>query len=120
MDRWPDKVSNQVSREDNMSERPFVKEIDIETAGEFLDALSPRGPYFGEESDTGTWIFRGHSNSDYPLLPKVLRLPDRFNPEPVYLKGEWLRWFPIDGLCSTLMLAEYESQNADCLHRDRG
>jgi hypothetical protein len=91
-----------------MSERRFVKEIDIETAGEFLDKLSPRGPYFGEESDTGTWIFRGHSNCDYPLLPKVLRLPDKLNPEPVYLKGQSTIWYPVDECRCTQVLVEYE------------
>ncbi len=88
-----------------MSERPFVKEIDIETAGEFLDALSPRGPYFSEQSD---WIFRGHSNSDYPLLPKVLRLPDEFNKEPVYLRGPNTSWFPVEEDWDARILAENE------------
>lgn len=63
-----------------------VEEIPCQTADQFLDALSPRGPYFGNpllhdssRLSLGTWIFRGHSNdAQYRLIPTALRSPRSF------------------------------------------
>ena len=62
---------------------PVVQEVDCETPEEFLDAVSARGPYFrgfGPEM----WIFRGHADAKYRLVPKALRIEtciDFFGPQ---------------------------------------
>ena len=62
---------------------PVVQEVDCETPEEFLDAVSAHGPYFrgfGPEM----WIFRGHADAKYRLVPKALRIEtciDLFGPQ---------------------------------------
>src|SRR5688572_24206727 len=51
----------------------LVKSIDIETADEFLHAISPLGKVFDRNYLPGGWLYRGHSDSRWPLLPTALR-----------------------------------------------
>lgn len=52
---------------------PVVKHVQCKTAGEFIDAISPLGPYFRRYPPEHLWIFRGHGNDDYKLVPTALR-----------------------------------------------
>jgi hypothetical protein len=47
-------------------------QVDCTSAQEFLDALSPIGPYFQSVKLDDPWLFRGQGQ-DYPLLPSALR-----------------------------------------------
>jgi hypothetical protein len=49
--------------------------IDVPTADAFLDELSPIGPRFGAGPSPGGWLYRGHADDRWPLLPATLR-PD--------------------------------------------
>lgn len=57
----------------------------FDSATEFLSALSLRGPVFIDEPDARRWIFRGHGDARWPLLPSVVRefatgpVPDHMN-----------------------------------------
>lgn len=44
------------------------------SAEEFLDSLSPRGKYFVAEHDSDSYIFRGHGDQRYRLLPTAFRV----------------------------------------------
>lgn len=54
-----------------MSE-PFLTTKDCETTEEFLDALSPRGDLFGAYG-ARRWLYRGHPDDEYELVPSALR-----------------------------------------------
>ena len=43
------------------------------TAKEFLDLLSLRGVLFEDSADERRWIFRGHGDATWELLPSLLR-----------------------------------------------
>lgn len=51
------------------------KTVEIDTAHEFLDYLSPNGPIFGNLDilSEDFWIFRGHEDSNFKLIPTALR-----------------------------------------------
>lgn len=58
----------------------MVEIVDCQEADEFLDRLSPRGPLFGGTEAAGSyihlsdaWVFRGHSDDEYQLMPSALR-----------------------------------------------
>jgi hypothetical protein len=58
---------------------------DCEGADEFLDLLSPRGRLFGGTEAVGShthlgdaWVFRGHADDDYQLVPSAFRGIDAF------------------------------------------
>jgi hypothetical protein len=58
----------------------IVKVVDCDSADEFLDKLSPRGPLFGGTEAVGShihlgdaWVFRGHSDDEYRLTPAAFR-----------------------------------------------
>jgi hypothetical protein len=55
---------------------PLIQHIPCESARDFLDKLSPRT---GVLADFGKhqWIFRGHDDDRYRLIPKALRLEQR-------------------------------------------
>jgi hypothetical protein len=55
---------------------PLVKHVPCESARDFLDKLSPRT---GMLADFGKhqWIFRGHDDDRYRLIPKALRREER-------------------------------------------
>jgi hypothetical protein len=60
-----------------MKETPIIcptETADYQTADEFLDALSPRGPYFGDDYYPDRYLFRGHADARFELLPSALRL----------------------------------------------
>src|SRR5712691_4268727 len=64
--------------EDNV----LTKRVACTSAADFLDALSPRGPYFRGKEGAGSTrehidvvVFRGHSDSSYQLIPSALRSP---------------------------------------------
>ena len=53
-----------------------VVEIDCKDANDLLDKLSPRGEIFGDTEPGSSrpdprnvWIFRGHSDDSYLLIP---------------------------------------------------
>lgn len=50
----------------------LIERVSCKTADEFLDALCPHGPYFGG-SYPKEWVFRGHSDDNYQLIPSALR-----------------------------------------------
>jgi len=61
-----------------MSTKTTIEHIACDTASEFVDAISPRGRWYGHERASGTpdWVFRGHGiDSEYRLVPSALR-PD--------------------------------------------
>jgi hypothetical protein len=47
--------------------------VPCSTADEFLNALSPRGEAFSWVSRPHEFLFRGHADSRFPLLPSALR-----------------------------------------------
>jgi hypothetical protein len=55
------------------NQAPLVNRVDFESAEEFYDSLSLKGKYFFESSENEYVIFRGHSNSDFHLVPSALR-----------------------------------------------
>ncbi len=64
---------------------PLVSVRDCEDADDFLNQLSPRGHIFGGTESGGSrpdlgdaWIFRGHSDDDYRLVPTALRHEESF------------------------------------------
>jgi len=62
------------------SEMDVVTTIDLQTADEFLDALRPRSDHFKNLRDGGfpkpteRYVFRGHEDDRFELLPSALRL----------------------------------------------
>jgi hypothetical protein len=63
----------------------IVETVDCANADEFLVQLSPRGPLFGGTEAFGSnihlgdaWVFRGHSDDEYHLVPSAFRNVDAF------------------------------------------
>lgn len=52
--------------------RVIQPEVDCSSAKNFLDALSPLGPYFAEAEPSAPWLFRGQGQ-DKPLVPSAFR-----------------------------------------------
>ncbi len=50
----------------------FFSTRHCQTPGEFIAALSPRGDVY-RSTFTRAWVFRGHPNDDFPLVPTALR-----------------------------------------------
>lgn len=50
----------------------LVTTTHCETAGDFIAALSPRAPTY-RSAFPGGWIFRGHGDDTFPLVPSALR-----------------------------------------------
>jgi hypothetical protein len=50
-----------------------IQTIECSTGDAFLDRLSPRGEYF-YDFGPGAFIFRGHADARYPLVPSAFRL----------------------------------------------
>jgi len=72
-----------------------IERVDCTSADDFLEKTSPWGPFFRQESVQYLlllpWVFRGHSNSNWPLEPKA------FRPGTEMLTAELSRWEPIRG-----------------------
>lgn len=51
-------------------------QIDCTSAHEFLEALSPLGPHFGQAEVSAPWLFRGQGGP-YPLIPSLFRKPGK-------------------------------------------
>ena len=63
----------------------LVNTLDCKDADDFLDLLAPRGELFGGQESVGSqrsgrdaWLYRGHSDDRYVLLPSALRDCDSF------------------------------------------
>src|SRR4029434_5977804 len=66
----------------------LVQERHCSTVPEFLSILSPREPLFAEFGREW-WIFRGHPNDEYQLLPSALRSePDPFKPFGLHIAAD--------------------------------
>ncbi len=66
-----------------------VQRICLDDAPALLEAISPWGPYFGDAVMQFThlpWVFRGQSDSTWPLLPTAIRR------EAQLLTGEMSKW----------------------------
>ncbi len=50
----------------------LIERVVCSSAEDFLNALNPRGPYIGD-SYPKEWVFRGHSDDRYDLVPSALR-----------------------------------------------
>src|SRR5262249_37557502 len=64
---------------------PLVEVVDCEEADEFLDCLAPRGRLFRGQESVGSmrygvdaWMYRGHPDDEYMLIPSALRGPSSF------------------------------------------
>lgn len=55
-----------------MVDQTGIETVEIDSAIEFVEAIAPRGPYF-VRADEDEWLFRGHADSTFELLPSVLR-----------------------------------------------
>ena len=53
----------------------LVEHVHCETAKEFIDIISPIGPHLKYINDT--WIYRGHGDDEYKLVPSALREENR-------------------------------------------
>jgi len=52
----------------------LVEEIKVTTAAEFLSLLRHESHHWSKDQVTADgWLFRGHGNADWPLLPKLFR-----------------------------------------------
>jgi hypothetical protein len=64
--------------EELVPKQEVVSYIHCISASDFVDAISPRGPYFERIPANYDWIFRGHGNdNDYQLLSSALRLQEQ-------------------------------------------
>jgi hypothetical protein len=68
-----------------MSQNNRVMAIEVDTADEFLSELSSLGDRFGTGYFPGGWLYRGHANATWPLLPTTLR------PDVTLRVGDWTR-----------------------------
>ncbi len=48
-------------------------EVTCTSAKDFIEIISPIGPYFRPFSLDEAWIFRGHGEANYELLPSLHR-----------------------------------------------
>ena len=83
----------------------------FERAGDFVEALSLHGPIFWDQPDSRKWIFRGHGQDHWPLLPSVVREFENSTlpPEPVQ------SWVPIVRYEAELLLGFAELANRNGL-----
>ena len=51
----------------------ITKEVHCSTVSEFLEKIDFRNELFGQNAQRGDWIYRGHSDVKYRLVPSVLR-----------------------------------------------
>jgi hypothetical protein len=67
-----------------MADNPRVFSAMVDTADEFMRELSSLGERFGTGYFPGGWLYRGHANARWPLLPTTLR------PDVKLRLGEWV------------------------------
>lgn len=56
---------------------PIIQDILCETAIEFINSIALRGPHFEKLPPYWDWIFRGHGDDTFKLLPSALRPDNR-------------------------------------------
>lgn len=87
----------------NVSTAPFFSTTHCKCASEFIAALSPRQPEYRSAFPRG-WVFRGHSDDAFPLVPSALRceskclsgftlFPIATNADQVFAEREVLKSF---------------------------
>ena len=64
---------------------PLAETVDCDKADDFLDCLARRGRLFCRQESVGSmrsgtdaWLYRGHSDDSYVLIPSALRGPASF------------------------------------------
>jgi hypothetical protein len=60
-----------------MAEPSTIREIHFDSAVEFFESIRATGPFFRHEPPESEWIFRGHSDRSYRLIPSALRDSER-------------------------------------------
>ncbi|HBB86736.1 MAG TPA: hypothetical protein DC047_03885 [Blastocatellia bacterium] len=86
-----------------MDDQSPVQFIACGTADEFLDSLSPRGKYFVGEHDSDSYVFRGHGDQRYQLLPTALRFGKCIYTSTGWRKvGDWTNEIQIRAELSTI------------------
>ena len=55
----------------------LLEKIECKTTREFIDHISPLGPFFERFAKAESWVFRGHGNERWKLLPSALRLDSK-------------------------------------------
>lgn len=61
-----------------MKKNDVISHIQFSTAIEFINAISPRGPFFERIPADYDWIYRGHGDdNNYQLLPSALRISEK-------------------------------------------
>lgn len=102
---------------DTVDVNGLVGEMAAKTAEEFLDAIEPRRSGFLKSVTRGSsdWIFRGHGDASWSLLPSSLRDQTKFWARGVWGSIEWaerpstnrsLMWFEALGLKRFFELAD--------------
>lgn len=56
-----------------MAGNMHVRDVQCSTPRQFIEAISPLGPYFERSCPSDDWNFRGHGNDRYQLVPRALR-----------------------------------------------
>lgn len=69
----------------------FVESIVVNTAEELMEKLAPSREFW--KGDPQDWVFRGHGDSRYRLVPSSMRrdLPPVEKPVELLLNGGWVR-----------------------------
>jgi hypothetical protein len=72
-------------------QKGFVESLSVDTAEEFMDKLAPSRAFWGE--DPQDWLFRGHGDSLYRLIPGAMRSdrPPAEKPVEMLIDGRWVR-----------------------------
>jgi hypothetical protein len=66
-----------LSKENHVSNKPLIEQVDFKTADDFLDMISPRSHYFRDDLEPKRIIYRGQKDAEFKLRPSVFRSPVR-------------------------------------------